>query len=184
MYHKADCILNSFHQCFREALLDPYLSRYAVIIIDEAHERTVHTDVLLGLLKRVQKTRSQYASKQSNVDLMKANFNTLIKREENGPGVGNLQQCQRRNSNPLKLIIMSASLDARGFSEFFDNAKAVHVQGRQFPVDIYYTFQPQTDCVDAALLTIFQVFILYLLRYSYSDILLVPGSCSIKKSFG
>ncbi|XP_017236149.1 pre-mRNA-splicing factor ATP-dependent RNA helicase DEAH10 [Daucus carota subsp. sativus] len=141
----------------REALLDPYLSRYAVIIIDEAHERTVHTDVLLGLLKRVQKTRSQYANKQSNVDLMKANFNTLIKREENGPGVGNLQQCQRRNSNPLKLIIMSASLDARGFSEFFDNAKAVHVQGRQFPVDIYYTFQPQTDCVDAALLTIFQI---------------------------
>lgn len=141
----------------REALLDPYLSRYAVIIIDEAHERTVHTDVLLGLLKRVQKTRSQYVDKQLNVDLMKANFNTLVKKEDNGPGAGNLQQCQRRNSNPLKLIIMSASLDARGFSEFFDNAKAVHVQGRQFPVDIYYTYQPQTDCVDAALLTIFQI---------------------------
>ncbi|KAK1374479.1 RNA helicase [Heracleum sosnowskyi] len=141
----------------REALLDPYLSRYAVIIIDEAHERTVHTDVLLGLLKRVQKTRSQHVDKQLNVDLMKANFNTLVKKEDNGPSAGNLQQWQRRNSNPLKLIIMSASLDARGFSEFFDNAKAVHVQGRQFPVDIYYTYQPQTDCVDAALLTIFQI---------------------------
>ncbi|KAL8112050.1 hypothetical protein AgCh_019669 [Apium graveolens] len=141
----------------REALLDPYLSKYSVIIIDEAHERTVHTDVLLGLLKRVQKTRSQYVDKQLNVDSMKANFNTLVKKEGNGPGAGKLHQCQKRNSNPLKLIIMSASLDARGFSEFFDNAKAVHVQGRQFPVDIYYTYQPQTDCVDAALLTIFQI---------------------------
>ncbi|GIM06180.1 hypothetical protein Vretimale_10573 [Volvox reticuliferus] len=38
----------------REALVDPLLSRYRIVIIDEAHERTVHTDVLFGLLKGVQ----------------------------------------------------------------------------------------------------------------------------------
>jgi ATP-dependent RNA helicase DHX8/PRP22 len=54
---------------------------------------------------------------------------------------------------------MSASLDARLFSEYFGGARAVHVEGRQHHVDIFYTLHAETDYVDAALITIFQVII-------------------------
>lgn len=39
----------------REAMSDPLLSRYSAVILDEAHERTLNTDILMGLLKEVNK---------------------------------------------------------------------------------------------------------------------------------
>lgn len=128
----------------REALLDPILSRYSIIIIDEAHERTIHTDVLLGLLKKVQNERL----KQHKLD--KPDINILVKFD-------NESQSSNTKFTPLKLIIMSASLDAKGFSEYFCDAKAFYVQGRQYPVDIFYTYLPKPDYVDTTLITIFQI---------------------------
>ncbi len=41
----------------REAMFDPLLEKYSTIILDEAHERTLSTDILFGLIKEIIKVR-------------------------------------------------------------------------------------------------------------------------------
>ena len=44
----------------REAMLDPLLKKYSVVMLDEAHERTLQTDVLFALVKGIQKKRKDF----------------------------------------------------------------------------------------------------------------------------
>lgn len=44
-------------------MLDPLLSRYSVLMLDEAHERTIHTDILIGLLKKYVQSLSECYAK-------------------------------------------------------------------------------------------------------------------------
>lgn len=65
----------------REALADPLLSRVSVVIVDEAHERSLHTDVLLGLLKKMQRRRPDLrvivASATMDAELFRDFFDTF-----------------------------------------------------------------------------------------------------------
>ena len=100
---------------FREAMKDPDLPRYSTIIIDEAHERSVAIDTLMGLLKG------------------------LVKRRQD-----------------LKIIIMSATLDALKFQKYFTTDEApplFKVLDRTHPVEIFYTTEPEPDYVEAAVRT-------------------------------
>ncbi|ODV74862.1 DEAH-box ATP-dependent RNA helicase PRP43 [Cyberlindnera jadinii NRRL Y-1542] len=100
----------------REAMEDHDLKRYSVIILDEAHERTLATDILMGLIKQITKRRLD-----------------------------------------LKIIIMSATLDALKFQKYFNDAPLLAVPGRTHPVDIYYTPEYQKDYLDSAMRTVLQI---------------------------
>jgi HrpA-like RNA helicase len=110
----------------REAMIDPMLKNYHTVILDEAHERSLETDVLFALLVDLQQKRRAY----------KANSYEKI--------------------SPLKIVVMSATLDAELFEQYF-KAKVIYVKGRQYPVKIYYTLTPEKNYVDAALITTLQI---------------------------
>ncbi|KAH9929819.1 P-loop containing nucleoside triphosphate hydrolase protein [Fomitopsis serialis] len=100
----------------RECLVDPDVSAYSLIMLDEAHERTIHTDVLFGLLKKAMKRRPD-----------------------------------------LKVIVTSATLDAEKFSKYFFGCPIFTIPGRTYPVEILYTKEPETDYLDASLITVMQI---------------------------
>ena len=54
----------------------------------------------------------------------------------------------------MRLVVMSATLDAGKFQAFFDNAPLIHVPGRLHPVEIFYTEAPERDYLEAAIRTV------------------------------
>lgn len=62
----------------REALIDKNLSSYSVIILDEAHERTIHTDILFGLLKQTLKVRHDFKLIVTSATLDASHFSTYF----------------------------------------------------------------------------------------------------------
>lgn len=58
----------------REILDDPTLSKYSVLIVDEAHERTLHTDILLTLLKDICRARLDFRLVISSATLDEQKF--------------------------------------------------------------------------------------------------------------
>ncbi|CAB1118542.1 unnamed protein product [Ectocarpus sp. CCAP 1310/34] len=62
-----------------------------------------------------------------------------------------------KNRPDMRVVVMSATLDAEKFQKYFDNAPLLKVPGRTFPVEIFYTPTPERDYVEAAVRTVVQI---------------------------
>ncbi|KAE8160537.1 P-loop containing nucleoside triphosphate hydrolase protein [Aspergillus caelatus] len=70
--------------------------------------------------------------------------------------MGLLKEVVQRRPD-LKIIIMSATLDAQKFQRYFNDAPLLAVPGRTHPVEIFYTPEPEQDYVEAAIRTVLQI---------------------------
>ncbi|EHK99140.1 putative Pre-mRNA-splicing factor ATP-dependent RNA helicase prp22 [Glarea lozoyensis 74030] len=57
----------------------------------------------------------------------------------------------------MKVIVTSATLDADKFSAYFNECPIFSIPGRTFPVEIMYSREPESDYLDAALVTVMQI---------------------------
>ncbi|XP_049547349.1 probable ATP-dependent RNA helicase kurz [Anopheles darlingi] len=104
----------------KEIEVDFLLSKYSCVILDEAHERSVYTDILMGLLSRIVRLRA------------------------------------KRGTNPLRLIIMSATLRVCDFTEnrklFLDTPPVINIDSRQYPVTVHFSKTTPADYLREAFL--------------------------------
>ncbi|KAI9672244.1 MAG: putative ATP-dependent RNA helicase DHR1 [Alyxoria varia] len=106
----------------REVSQDFTLSKYSVIIIDEAHERSVNTDILIGMLSRIVDTRKQLSTKSTKHKPLKLVIMSATLR--------------------LTDFLLNRSLFRSG------SPPVVQAEGRQHPVTVHFARKTQRDYVD------------------------------------
>jgi len=107
----------------REVSQDFMLSKYSAIVLDEAHERSVNTDLLIGMLCRIVEMRAEQAKKS------------------------------KAKHKPLKLIIMSATLRTADLTQNKSLFRVspppiVQAEGRQYSVTTHFTRRTERDYLE------------------------------------
>jgi ATP-dependent RNA helicase DDX35 len=116
----------------REALVDPLLSRYAVIMVDEAHERSISSDILLGLLKKIRRRRPDLRIIVSSATLQAEDFLNFFTRNE-AEEAGQHEKVSQ------------------------EIGRIISLEGRTYSIDILYSDLPVENYVEAAISTVLKI---------------------------
>ena len=113
----------------RETMSDPLLSKYSVVIVDEAHERSLQSDLMLGLLKKIQRKRSDL-----RIIVTSATVDAVAIKDffESNTGTVEVDHLQ-------------------------DKSCIISVHGRIHPVDILYLQKPCLNYIIAAAETVLKI---------------------------
>ena len=111
--------------------MDPLLSRYSVIMVDEAHERSISSDILLGLLKKIRKKRPDLRIIISSATLQAEDFRNFFS-EHNEETTSDGKQ--------------------NG-----DIASIISLEGRTYPIDILYLEVPAEDYLEKAVSVVIDI---------------------------
>jgi ATP-dependent RNA helicase DDX35 len=115
----------------REALVDPLLTRYSVVMVDEAHERSISSDILLGLLKKIRKRRPELRIIISSATLQAEEF--------------------------LRFFSDNNTEETPTGSEVPKVGSIISLEGRTYPIDVLYLESPAEDYVEKTISTVFDI---------------------------
>ncbi|KAF2277349.1 P-loop containing nucleoside triphosphate hydrolase protein [Westerdykella ornata] len=114
----------------REMLVDPLLKRYSVVMVDEAHERSLSSDILLSLLKKIMRKRPELRVVVSSATIEAEKFLEFFAPEE------------------------EEATNKQAKSDF---GHIISIEGRMHPVEIQYLAEPVSDYVERAVQTVLDI---------------------------